>query len=199
VRVVIAAVAAVVSGPAPPAREIAITFDDLPIAWRAAARHRLEPRAHRQAAAPIGEHHGPTIGFVNEGTLAGGAVDPDRVALLRRWLDAGLELGTHTYSHADFHTTPRGDFEADVIKGEATTRRLMEERGGTLRFFRHPFLHTGRNLAVRAELERFLASRGYRIAPVTIETTNTFLRARTTAACSAAMPLSRSQRLPGRT
>jgi len=172
VRILIAAISAVVLALAqPPAREVAITFDDLPIAG-VLPRDITSSRALTdKLLQAITAHHVPVVAFVNEGKLAGdsGAADPDRVALLRRWLDAGLELGNHTYSHADFHSTPLADFEADVIKGEATTRRLLEERGRALRFFRHPFLHTGRDLATRAAFERFLAERGYRIAPVTID------------------------------
>ena len=171
-RVFIAAITAVVVGlAAPPAREVAITFDDLPIAGvlprDIASSRALTDKLLRAITA----HHVPVVAFVNEGKLGGddGAADADRVALLGRWLDAGIELGNHTYSHADFHTSSLADFEADVIKGEATTRRLLEARGRRLRFFRHPFLHTGRDLATRAAFERFLAERGYRIAPVTID------------------------------
>lgn len=35
--------------------------------------------------------------------------------------------------------------------------------------FRHPFLNTGRTLAAKREFEKFLAGRGYQIAPVTID------------------------------
>jgi len=38
-----------------------------------------------------------------------------------------------------------------------------------LRWFRHPYLHTGRTLEEKRALEEFLSSRGYRIAPVTID------------------------------
>jgi peptidoglycan/xylan/chitin deacetylase (PgdA/CDA1 family) len=172
VRLVIVTIAAVVFGLAqPPQREVAVTFDDLPIAGVLPRDIASSRTLTDQLLGAIAAHHVPVVGFVNESKLAGdgGAVDPDRVALLRRWLDAGLELGNHTYSHADFHTASLADFEADVINGEATTRRLLEERGRTLRFFRHPFLHTGRDLATRAAFERFLAERGYRIAPVTID------------------------------
>ena len=171
-RLVIVTIAAVVFGLAqPPQREVAVTFDDLPIAGVLPRDIASSRTLTDQLLGAIAAHHVPVVGFVNESKLAGdgGAVDPDRVALLRRWLDAGLELGNHTYSHADFHTASLADFEADVINGEATTRRLLEERGRTLRFFRHPFLHTGRDLATRAAFERFLAERGYRIAPVTID------------------------------
>jgi peptidoglycan/xylan/chitin deacetylase (PgdA/CDA1 family) len=155
----------------PSGGEVAITFDDLPIAGvlprDAAASRALTAKLLRA----IGEHHVPAIGFVNEGKLvaAGGHADPARVALLRAWLDAGLELGNHSYSHHDLHDTPLDVFEADVLKGEAITRPLMKGRGLTLRFFRHPFLHTGRDLDTRARFERFLVDHGYRIAPVTID------------------------------
>jgi len=155
VRLVIVTIAAVVFGLAqPPQREVAVTFDDLPIAGVLPRDIASSRTLTDQLLGAIAAHHVPVAGFVNESKLAGdgGAVDPDRVALLRRWLDAGLELGNHTYSHADFHTASLADFEADVINGEATTRRLLEERGRTLRFFRHPFLHTGRDLATRAGL-----------------------------------------------
>ena len=153
------------------AREVAVTFDDLPIAGvlprDIASSRALTDKLLRGIAA----HRVPTIGFVNEGKLAGegSAADPERIALLRRWLDAGFEIGNHTYAHLDLHTTPLEAFEADVIKGETVTRRLLAERGRTLRFFRHPFLHTGRDLATRTALEQFLAARGYRVAPVTID------------------------------
>ena len=38
-----------------------------------------------------------------------------------------------------------------------------------LRYFRHPFLDTGRDLETRRQAEMFLAQRGYRIAPVTMD------------------------------
>lgn len=38
-----------------------------------------------------------------------------------------------------------------------------------LRWFRHPFLHTGRTEEVQARVAAFLDAHGYRIAPVTID------------------------------
>jgi len=152
-------------------RRVAITFDDLPIAGVLPRDIGSSGDLTRKLLAGIAAHHVPTIGFVNEDKLnaADGTVDPERVELLRRWLDAGLELGNHSYSHADLHTTPLDVFEEDVLKGERVTRRLMEQRGLTLRFFRHPYLHTGRDLEKRAQFESFLAAHGYRVAPVTID------------------------------
>jgi peptidoglycan/xylan/chitin deacetylase (PgdA/CDA1 family) len=110
---------------------------------------------------------------VNEEKLFVAATRPDdlegRTGLLRMWLDAGLELGNHTYSHPDLNRTPLEEFEADVMRGEKVTRRLLEERGRTLRYFRHPFLHVGSDLPKRRAFEAFLAAHGYVVAPVTVD------------------------------
>lgn len=153
-----------------PAREIAVTVDDLPgvsvvgdgtPALRAMTERLLE--AVRASGAPA-------VGFVNEGKLgAFGQPDVERVAVLRLWLDAGLELGNHTFSHPDLHRTALPEFEADVARGENVTRALAAGANRPFRYFRHPFLHTGRDLATRGALLAFLAQRGYTVAPVTID------------------------------
>ena len=62
-----------------------------------------------------------------------------------------------------------------TCRGSATTpcgrasRRADPPAGRRPRFFRHPFLHTGRSLDDRRRFEGFLAERGYRVAPVTID------------------------------
>ncbi|MDX1645411.1 MAG: polysaccharide deacetylase family protein, partial [Thermoanaerobaculia bacterium] len=153
-----------------PSRRIALTFDDLP-AQRAA---RLPPaRIASILPALIEELAGegiPAIGFVNEEKLwRHGELVAERVRLLERWLDAGLELGNHAHSHPDLHRTPLEEYLADILRGEEVTRRLVAERGQELRFFRHPFLHTGTDLDTKQAVERFLAEHGYRVAPVTID------------------------------
>ena len=77
-----------------------------------------------------------------------------------------MGLGNHTFSHRDFHVTPLETFQQEVIRGETETARLLGRRP---RYFRHPMLHTGRTLADKRGLETFLATRGYRVAPVTID------------------------------
>jgi peptidoglycan/xylan/chitin deacetylase (PgdA/CDA1 family) len=152
-----------------------VTFDDLPgppgglVSNTATA---LRANTDRLLAA-VTAHHVPAVGFVNEGKLV---VDGEaltdreaRVAVLKMWLDAGLELGNHTHSHPDLNTTPLTDFEADVVRGEPTLLALCAGRAQTLRYFRHPFLHVGKEPAKRQAFEAFLAQRGYTIAPVTID------------------------------
>ena len=150
-------------------REVAVTFDDLPV-----VSTRRDLKSHREITVrllkSITSNRVPAIGFVNENKLLGdGKRDESRVALLRLWIDAGLELGNHTFSHIDMHTTPLTEFQDDVIRGEEATARLLTEKGKKLRYFRHPFLHTGRDLETKQRFEEFLAGRGYRIAPVTVD------------------------------
>jgi peptidoglycan/xylan/chitin deacetylase (PgdA/CDA1 family) len=80
-----------------------------------------------------------------------------------------MELGNHTYSHIDLNDTPLPVFQQDVLRGEIVTRRLMAARGAAPRFFRHPFLRTGRDAPKKEAFEAFLSERGYRVAPVTID------------------------------
>ncbi|MFN0122926.1 MAG: polysaccharide deacetylase family protein [Blastocatellia bacterium] len=153
----------------PVAREVAITIDDLPVN----AAHRpvadWKPMTRKLLRA-LTTHKVPAIGFVNEGKLyEGDQLRADRVELLRMWLRAGLELGNHTYAHPDLHNTPLPEFQQGVLRGEVVTKKLLREKGREMRFFRHPFLHTGRSLDVRDQFTRFLSEHGYRVAPVTID------------------------------
>lgn len=160
------------SAPRPerPDRRMVVTVDDLP-AQRAGTLPQARMAAiTRGVVGTLKRHHVPAIGFVNEDKLeVAGAVDPRRVALLEQWLEAGLELGNHTYSHPDLHRIPREDFERDILRGEVVSRPLSAKHGRPWRYFRHPFLHTGRDLNTRDSVEAFLGEHGYRVAPVTVD------------------------------
>jgi peptidoglycan/xylan/chitin deacetylase (PgdA/CDA1 family) len=149
-----------------PVRAIAVTFDDLPVAGPVPWTDRDQVFSRLLAA--IVRNRIPAIGFVNEFQLGPlGEPDPAETARLRAWRDAGLELGNHTFSHPDLNRMPLAEFERQIVDGERVTRALLKERGRRPRFFRHPFLHTGRSIAVRDSLTRFLTEHGYRVAPVT--------------------------------
>jgi hypothetical protein len=49
------------------------------------------------------------------------------------------------------------------------SRALARRAGRPFRYFRHPQLHTGRSLAYRDSVHRYLAGRGYTVAPVTVD------------------------------
>lgn len=165
------ALVASATAPLPPLpdRRIAITFDDLPwVISRDDAPADL-PLEHRRLLNAIKQTGVPAIGFVNEGKLFdGNTLRPERVRMLGDWLDAGYELGNHTRWHSDLHAVGVKAYEADVLQGELKLRPMLAKRGLKPRWFRHPFLRTGRTLEEEAAVDKFLARHGYRVAPVTV-------------------------------
>jgi peptidoglycan/xylan/chitin deacetylase (PgdA/CDA1 family) len=150
-------------------RQVAITIDDLP----AGAANYMSATAINDMTSKLlstlRDQKIPVVGFVNEKKLyKPGEVD-DRIKALRMWLDYGFELGNHTFAHLSLNQVGLQAWEDDVVQGESVTRLLLAERKMPLRYFRHPFLDTGRDLQTRREAEAFLVSRGYRIAPVTLD------------------------------
>ena len=168
------AVPATALTPPEPDRRIAITIDDLP--WASLGDHQPHgppPGMHEYHARllrGLREAGAPVAGFVNEAKLEiDGEVAPERVAMLRDWLDAGAELGNHTYEHTDLHAVGLPAYQAEILKGERQLRPLLAERGTTPQWFRHPYLRAGRSAEDKAALSAFLAGHGYRIAPVTVD------------------------------
>lgn len=148
-------------------REVAVTFDDLPTVYIDTLQAKRE--VTKKLLQNIKSNNVPAIGFVNEGKLyASGEID-ERTELLRMWLDAGLELGNHTFSHISLKQAPIEAYQEDVIRGETITRMLMSEKKLKLRYFRHPFLWTGDTVEYKNALASFLKNHGYTVAPVTID------------------------------
>ena len=150
-------------------REVAVTFDDLPAVPLSIPLARQQTLT-RDLLRSIKAAGVPAIGFVNENKVeTHGKVDPRKVKLLEQWLDAGLDLGNHSYSHPDLHRVDVATYEKNIIKGERIIRPLLKKRSRELRWFRHPFLHTGTSLATRTRVEELLRKRGVRVAPVTLD------------------------------
>lgn len=150
-------------------RFVAVTVDDLPLQQQAdlATTRVLTAKLLQTLTA----NRIPAIGFVNEGKLHNNN-DSEleaRTAILKMWLDAGLDLGNHTYSHLRYYNATLEQMQADTLRGETIIKRLLAAQGKQLRYFRHPTLNTGKDLATKMAFEKFLASHGYTVAPVTID------------------------------
>jgi peptidoglycan-N-acetylglucosamine deacetylase len=143
-------------------RRIAITIDDLPCAGP--CNDDAEARAVTSALlGALDRAHAPAAGFVI-GSKAG-----SRVGLLEQWLRAGMDLGNHTWSHADANRTPAAEYALDIDRASGLLAPLAAKHGARLVWFRFPFTHTGGSAANKAELERILLARGLRGAPFTVE------------------------------
>ena len=149
-----------------PSRRMAVTFDDLPYVPDDLPSAQ---RGTKEILRALRTHRAPAVAFVNEGRLlVVGEVDA-RIALLRQWVDAGMMLGNHTYSHPDFNALTIQQFQDEIIKGEVVTRRLMQSRPSYQLYFRHPYTHTGDTQAKKEAVGNFLAARGYKVTPHTID------------------------------
>lgn len=155
---------------AEPDRRIAVTIDDLP--WQRIATTSSEALRTRHAALLEQLRIGgvPVTGFVNEDKLErDGVLQPERVAMLDAWLDAGHALGNHSYGHVDLHVVGIPAFEDAILRGERVLRPMLAKRGQTPQWFRHPYLRAGRTAEGKAAVTDFLSQHGYRVAPVTVD------------------------------
>jgi peptidoglycan-N-acetylglucosamine deacetylase len=150
-------------------RQVAITIDDLPAGMADRLPASDITAMTTKLLGTLRDQKIPVVGFVNEKKLyKPGEVD-ERIKALQMWLDYGFELGNHTFSHMSLNQRELKDWEDDVVQGESVTRMLLTQRKMKLRYFRHPYLDTGRDLETRRKAEEFLTQRGYRIAPITLD------------------------------
>jgi peptidoglycan/xylan/chitin deacetylase (PgdA/CDA1 family) len=149
-------------------REVAITIDDLPRNGAdGASGYAAVSDMTARLLAPLREQRIPVTGFVNAGQA--GFTPQELRRILDQWLDAGADLGNHTYSHPNLNTSSIADYEADIVKGEPAIRVALEARGKKLEFFRYPFLMTGPTVKKKHAIAEFIAARGYRNAVVTFD------------------------------
>ncbi len=154
---------------AKPDRQVAVTIDDLPGGMADKLPASQLTAMTTKLLGTLHDQKIPVVGFVNERKLyKPGEVD-ERIKLLEMWLDDGFELGNHTFSHASLNQIELKDWEGEVVQGESVIRILLTQHKMRLRYFRHPYLDTGRDLLTRRKAEEFLTQRGYRIAPVTLD------------------------------
>jgi peptidoglycan-N-acetylglucosamine deacetylase len=153
----------------PPQRAIALTFDDLPAAGANFMTGAEIVAMTSKLLTTLREQKVPAVGFVNERKLYKfGEVD-DRIKALSMWPENGFELGNHTFSHVSLNRVGLKDWEEEIVRGETVTRMLLAQHNLRLRYFRHPYLDAGTDLETRRQAEAFLASRGYLVAPVTMD------------------------------
>ena len=151
-----------------PSRGIAITIDDLPAANSNMPGNEIVEMTTKLLGT-LRDQKIPAVGFVNERKLYKfGEVD-ERIKALSLWTDNGFELGNHTFRHTSLNRVTLQEWEEEVVRGETVTSMLLAQHNMKMRYFRHPYLDTGRDLETRRQAEAFLVNRGYRIAPVTMD------------------------------
>jgi peptidoglycan/xylan/chitin deacetylase (PgdA/CDA1 family) len=143
---------------------VALTFDDLPAAGS------LPPGENRTKiltvlAAELNTNHlEGTYGFVNASKLQN---DPDAQQALHVWVDAGMNIGSHTWSHISLTSNSAEAFQKDIALNEEA---LAAYAGGRdWHWFRYPFLWEGDTLDKRRAVRSNLREHGYRVAQVSLD------------------------------
>lgn len=163
----VAAIAALAQTPEHP-RSVAITIDDGPAVNELKDLGNFQ-RIARGLLSSLEAEKVPATIFINERQLNVQGQRDGRAAVLAMWLDAGYDLGNHTYSHPSLNKIPLREFEDDLIRGEVVMRSLLEERGRKLVWFRYPFLESGTTAEVHQAFVDFLEERHYRVAHITVD------------------------------
>jgi peptidoglycan/xylan/chitin deacetylase (PgdA/CDA1 family) len=142
---------------------VALTFDDMPAVALPKSEGCNALHWNQKLLETLKRHRAPALGLVNSGKSC------DLEPVIDAWLEAGYDLGNHTFSHRDLNSMPVADYEQDIIRGESPLRKRLAAHGKTLRYFRYPMLHTGTSLQTRDAVAAFLRARQYVNAAVTLD------------------------------
>jgi peptidoglycan/xylan/chitin deacetylase (PgdA/CDA1 family) len=152
----------------PTARRVSITIDDGPVVNEMTDLGNFQ-RITNGLIGSFQVEKVPVTMFLNERQLNVPGQRDARAAVVEQWLNAGFELGNHTYSHLSASKVPVDQFQDDVIKGEVITRAILERRGLQLVWLRYPYLHAGATAETHQAIVEFLEQRKYRVAQVTVD------------------------------
>nr|HAT8712671.1 polysaccharide deacetylase family protein [Legionella jordanis] len=134
-------------------REIAITIDDLPFVGESKNFHL------NMIIDALKSNEVPATGFV-----IAREVTQDNWTMLRKFHDAGLGLGNHTYSHANLNKMNAGAYIQEIDAADKILLPIMTEP----KYFRYPYLAMSHG-AKKDKVLQFLGAKNYQIAPITID------------------------------
>jgi len=151
-------------------KQVCFTYDDLPVVTYGMNDTAFQKSLFRRLMSSLIRNNIPAIGFVNEQKLYNGeGINSFQRGLLENWVQSGLDLGNHTYSHPDYNHVSFQEFTQNILKGEVVTKEVLARNNKSLVYFRHPFLHVGNTKAKADSLTDFLDQNNYLAAPVTID------------------------------
>jgi peptidoglycan/xylan/chitin deacetylase (PgdA/CDA1 family) len=142
---------------------IALTFDDLPAAGSLPPGGNRTKVATDLTAALQAAHLSGTYGFVNGSKLEN---DPDAQHALRIWVDAGMKVGNHTWTHPSLTDLSVEAYEREIALNEP----VLAKYGGRSdwHWFRYPYLAEGDTDEKHNAVREWLRAHGYQVAEVTL-------------------------------
>ena len=142
---------------------VALTFDDLPAAGSLPPDTNWSKIAATLTSELKASHLEGAYGFVNAVHMEN---DADAQQALRIWVDAGMNIGNHTWSHLSLTTNTVEAFEHEIALNEPALAQYAGTRDW--HWFRYPYLAEGDTLEKRNAVRAYLKEHGYRVAQVTL-------------------------------
>ncbi len=141
-------------------REIAITFDELPVAE---SFREVDTKAiFLEILNTLDSHDVKATGFVVARDIG---IHYD---LIGEWLNRKHRLGNLTYSHADYNDLDIQSFIGEIEKGKDSIEYILSSFGQKQRYFRYPFLHYGQSIEARRQAQMYLEESGVTVAHATV-------------------------------
>ena len=112
----------------------------------------------------------PAAGFVIAGNIEKG-----QWSLLEKWKNNGFLIANHSFHHWNLNHTQSDRYIRDVARADRVLSTLMPRHK---KYFRYPFLATGRNHTQKIKVRQAIKNMGYTIAPVTIDSKDYYYNAK---------------------
>ncbi len=145
---------------------LAITIDDMPGSAALPDGYTHVRLMTELVSALRGHGVANATGFVIGERVVG---SPDSRAVLEIWLQAGYELGNHTYWHRPLDQVSVPQFLDDLAQMDPIMKEVATWSGRAPRYFRYPYLEEGRTSEDRKLLTRTLAEYGYTSVRVALD------------------------------
>jgi peptidoglycan/xylan/chitin deacetylase (PgdA/CDA1 family) len=146
------------------AQEIALTFDDAPIAD---GRYFTGVARTEMLIAKLKSQNVPQVAFY----CISSQVDSTGKTRLRMYAQAGHIIANHTHSHKHMQQIGVANYIQDIFKADT----ILQELPGFKRWFRFPFLDEGRTIDDRDAIRKALVGRGYAHGYVTVDNYDWYL------------------------
>lgn len=98
--------------------------------------------------------------------------DPSGYVVLEDWISRGHTLGNQTWGDVDLNEISADDFIEHASDGQKSLRKLTRYNRAKYRYMRFPLLHQGNTESKRKDVRKSLSNADYRIAHVTVKTTD---------------------------
>lgn len=138
------------------AKEIALTFDDIP---RAATEHFDGQQRADHLIKALKTAGVSTTFFANSERL-----DAEGTLRLKKYVAAGIGLANHTHSHPNLNESSSQDYVEDFRKAD----KILSVFSGFTQWFRFPYLREGDTIEKRDALRTELKNKNYLNAYITV-------------------------------